>query len=77
MVTGVVVLVVSLLALVVSLPPFFASFRILSFNLFMYFSLHLRPASTRFASFVITSDVHVYFKQKGKKLTKNDLQHCH
>ena len=73
MVTGVAVLVVSLLALVVSLPPFFTSFRILSFNLFMYFSLHLRPASTSFASFVISSD----FKQKGKKLTKNDLQHCH
>ena len=32
---------------------FFSSFRILSFNLFMYFSLPLRPASTRFASFVI------------------------
>ena len=41
-----VALVVSLLALV--LPPllFFTSFRILSFDVFIYFSLPLRVAST-------------------------------
>ena len=50
-------LVVSLLALLVSQLPFFVSFKILSFNLFMYFSLPLRAASTRFRSFVTFSDV--------------------
>ena len=52
-----VALVASLLSLVVSALPFFTSFRILSFNLFMYFSLPLRAASTRFGSFVTFSGV--------------------
>ena len=49
-----VVLVVSLLALLVS---FFTSFKILSFNLFIEFSLPLRAASIRFGSFVTFCDV--------------------
>ena len=53
----VVRLVVSLFVLVVSLLPFFASFRILSLNLFMYFSLPLHAASTCFGSFVTCSDL--------------------
>ena len=65
MVPVLVALVVSLLALVVSLVPFFTSFRILSINLFVYFSLPLRPASTCFGSFLLCF-VHVYFKQKEK-----------
>ena len=69
----VVWLVVSLIVLVVS-PPFFASFKILSFNLFMYFSLPLRTASTRFGSFVTFSDVFsmFYIKQNRKDPIKID-----
>ena len=52
-----VALVVSLLALVVSLLLFLTSFRVLSYNLFMHFSLPLRAASTRFGSFVTFHDV--------------------
>ena len=53
-----VALVVSLLALVVSLLPFFTSFNIFSVNLFRYFYLPLRAASTRFGplSFVTFCD---------------------
>ena len=68
MVAVLVTLVVSLLALLVALVvllrallvpplPFLASFKILYFNLFMYFSLPLRAASTRFESFLTFSDV--------------------
>ena len=39
------------------LLSFFASFRILYFNLFMQFSLPLRAASTRFGSFLTFCDV--------------------
>ena len=59
-----VALVVSLLVLIVSLLPFFTSFRILSFNLFIYFSLPLRAASTRVGSFVTFSDVFSMFTLK-------------
>ena len=52
-----VALVVSLLALVVYPLPFFASLKIHSFNLFMYFSLPLHAASTRFGSFVTFCNV--------------------
>ena len=58
-----VALVVSLLALLVS---FFTSFKILSFNLFIEFSLPLRAASIRFGSFVTFCDV--YLKVQGKKV---------
>ena len=72
-----VALVVSLLALVVSPLPFLASFKILSFNLFMYFSLSLRAASTRFGSFVTTFyDVLSMFilRHKEKKLKEKGIQ---
>ena len=70
----VVWLIVSLLVLVVSLLPFFASFRILSFSLFMYFSLALRAASIRFGSFVTFYDVFSTYilRYKEKKKLKQE-----
>ena len=58
----------SFIACIGSISAFFASFKILSFNLFMYFSLPLRAASTRFVFFVTFSDVlyMFYFKQNRK-----------
>ena len=49
---------------------FFASFILLSLNLFIYFSLSLRAALTRLGSFVTFSDVLSMFtlKYKEKKL---------
>ena len=59
-----VVLVVSSLELLVSPLPFFTLFRILSVDLFVYFYLSLRAASTRFGSFVTSSDVLSIFTLK-------------
>ena len=68
----VVGLVVSLLELVVAPPPYFASFKIFSFDFFIKLSLPLRPASARFGSlsFVTFCDVLSMFilRYKEKEL---------
>ena len=78
LVTGVVAvlvaLVVSLLALIVSPLPFFALFRILSFNLFMYFSLTLRAASIRLGSFVTFCDVLSMFILRKREKVKHVIR---
>ena len=66
-------LIVSLLELVVSPPPFFASSKIFSFIFFIKFSLSLRPASTRSGSLSFVTFCHVLsmiilgYKEKGLK----------
>ena len=68
-------LVVSLLELAVSPPPFFASSKIFSFIFFIKFSLSLRPASTRSESLSFVTFCHVLSmiilgcKEKGLKQT--------
>ena len=62
-----VALVVSLLALLVSSLPFFVSFKIFSFNLFIYLSLALRAPLTRLRSFGTFCDVLSMFVLRHKK----------
>ena len=75
LVTPVVGLVVSLLELVVSPPPFFASFKIFSFTFFIKFSLPFRPASTHFGSLSIVTfcEVLSFLSPLVKAFISNDI----